>query len=76
MPPNALMFNPSSANPYYLDNRVWARMPQTEQEKITRNWARMTVEQRQRMLTDVRLRGDSLRAKYARPPQPQQPPQP
>jgi len=62
--------DPQSTHPYHLNEQTWQQMPPAEQEKATRQWSRMSAEQRQRAMLELRARFDStMRARFARPPQ-------
>jgi len=63
--------DPSSTHPFYFSDQTWQQMPRAEQEKLQRQWNRMTPDQRQGAMREVRARMDStMRARFQRPPRP------
>jgi hypothetical protein len=67
---NAPRLDPSSTHPFYLSDLSWQQMPQGEQEKAQRQWARMTPDQRQTAMRELRARIDSsVRTRFPRPSQ-------
>ena len=69
-PRNLTRLDSSSTHPYYLSDQSWQQMPQAEQEKTRRQWMRMTPDQRQAAMRELRARIDSsVRTRFPRPPQ-------
>jgi hypothetical protein len=66
---NALRLDPTSTHPYYLSDQSWQQMPLAEQEKTQHQWNRMTPDQRQVAMRELRARIDStVRTRFQRPP--------
>ena len=68
---NLARLDPSSPHPFYLSEQSWQQMPRAEQERVQRQWNRMTPDQRQGAMRNMRARIDStMRARFQRPPRP------
>jgi len=64
------MFGNSSAHPYFIEDRLWQQLSPPEQGKVQMQWERLSPEQKRKVMRDIRIRGDSLRANPPRRPSP------